>query len=343
MVQQHTLNPRRGSPDAADLIKQANKIYLNHHPPMTCFERALFFSWWCSIKDCAFCFMSTQENATRKEARRSFESILAEAIIADAFGWPIGFVSGGIGVLAQVEFVRLVRMLHQILRKKVWLNVGPLASRTLEAYKPYIEGVVGSVETVDPKLHAKVCPSKPLAPIECMFENARAIGIRRGMTFIVGLGETIADAGLLIRFIQRYGISKIHIYGLVPQKGTVFEHVDPPTAEYQAEWIARVRIAFPDLDIQCGIWKDRPEYINLLLRAGANSISKFPAIRAFNSSQAQEIEAQARKAGRAFHGTLTRMVKVDVDAALGRLDAGEEVKERIRLKCEQYLAQMRKD
>jgi len=174
-----------------------------------------------------------------------------------------------------------------------------------------------------------------------MFNTARSLGIRSGMTFIVGIGETLGDVGLLIDFIQKHNISKIHVYGLVPQKGTVFEHTSPPSAEYQAEWIARIRIAFPHLDIQCGIWKDRPEYTCLLLSAGANSISKFPAIRAFGSWQAREIEAQAREAGRDFQGTLTKMIPVDINAALDGLDADERVKKKIQFKCEQYLARMK--
>lgn len=340
MTQQMVHMTEQNSKEFSRLIEQASAVYHKHHPPTTCFERALFFSWWCGIKDCTFCFMSTQEHATWQEARRSFESIIAEAIIAKAFGWPIGFVSGGVGVLGHDDFVRLVRMLSAVLDKKVWLNGGLLAPHTLEACKPYIEGIICSVETVNPELHDKVCPSKPLAPIEHLFDTARSLDIRCGMTCIVGIGETLHDVNLLIDFIQKHNISKIHIYGLIPQKGTVFEHTSPPSAEYQAGWIARIRIAFPHLDIQCGIWKDRPEYTYLLLSAGANSISKFPAIRAFNSWEAREIEAQARRAGRSFQGTLTAMVPVDLDAALRNLDADEKVKKKIRFKCGQYLAKM---
>jgi len=43
-----------------DLIEQADRIYKENFPAETAFERAVFFSWGCTIGDCTFCYMSTQ-------------------------------------------------------------------------------------------------------------------------------------------------------------------------------------------------------------------------------------------------------------------------------------------
>ena len=55
-----------------NLIKQANKVYLDNFPQTTNFERALFFSWYCEIRDCKFCYMSTQpkDEGFKKIGRR---------------------------------------------------------------------------------------------------------------------------------------------------------------------------------------------------------------------------------------------------------------------------------
>src|SRR3989338_8711314 len=162
--------------------------------------------------------MSTQPYGKNpQETRRTTESILAEFIFAKNVGWDIGFFTGGIGAFTPEEIEFFLKAAYEITGEKV-------------------------------------CPSKPLAPYEKMFREAKEFDLECAMTFIVGMGEKKEDIELLKDFIQEYAITKIHIYGLIPQKGTMFENVAIPTAEEQAWWIAQLRIAFPTLDIQCGIW-----------------------------------------------------------------------------------------
>ena len=144
-------------------------------------------------------------------------------------------------------------------------------------------------------------------------------------------------------FIEKYGITKIHVYGLIPQKGTMFEEASRPTKEEQAWWIAQLRITFPKLDIQCGIWDDRIDYIPILLRAGSNSISKFKATKLFGTQIARDVEGACREAGREFVGTLTEVPNVDWDAEVNRLNIDDSMKKDIREKLELYLVKMRKN
>jgi biotin synthase-like enzyme len=287
--------------------------------------------------------MSTLPKEKRtKEKVRSFASLLAETIITKKLGWDYGFLSGGVGVFSDEKILDLIKKTNEIMEEPVWINIGILSKKQMESFRPYIKGVVGTIEVLDPKLHKQICPSKPIAPVEKMFENAKELRILRGMTIIVGLGESIDDFELLKKFITKHEITKIHIYGLNPQKGTMFENAKPPAAEYQSEWIRRTRMAFPNIDIQAGIWLDRVDYVAELLRAGANSISKFPALKAFGSKEANEIENQAKLANRKFIGTLSKMPKVDWDNEVDKLKFDIELKNNIKKKLKDYLRSMEK-
>src|SRR3989338_5455788 len=180
-----------------ELIEKAQRIYTENFPLTTLFERAIFFSWGCTIGDCTFCYMSTQPaDKPPKETKRSAESILAEFILAKKFGWDIGFFTGGIGVFTPGEMESLLRNIIHITQEKIWLSLGPLSKPLLQRYLPYAKGIVGSTETINPILHAKVCPSKPLKPYEMMFEAASELGLKKAMTFIVGMKKTKEDLPL---------------------------------------------------------------------------------------------------------------------------------------------------
>jgi len=285
--------------------------------------------------------MSTQNE--NKKAVRSAASLIAELLICKKLGWEIGFISGGINAFTQTKFEDTLKAMHEASKEKFWLNVGAISKQELENYLPYTKGVVGSIETVNEELHKKICPSKPIKPYLEMFDNALSLGLKTAITIIIGLGETIDDYPKLAELIQKYKISKIHFYGLNLQKGTIYENKQPPTEEYQAEWIQKTRNDFPEIDIQCGIWADRTDRIATLLKAGANSISKFPALKKFGAKESQEIEKQAELAGRKFLGTLTKLPDIDWDKEVDMLDLDETLKEQIKHKLKQYLLQMEKN
>lgn len=304
----------------------------------THFERAIFFSWYCGIRDCAYCYMSTQPDS--KKAVRSKESLLAELLICKKLDWEIGFISGGVGAFSRAKFKDLLKDMFKVSGEKFWLNVGALKADELIEYLPYTKGVVGSIETVNKELHDSICPSKPMEPYFDMFLEASARGLKKAVTIILGLGETLDDFKEFEQMVRKYDISKVHFYGLNPQKGTKFEKFKPPTAEYQAEWIIRTRKEFPKMDIQMGIWLDRVDRVAMLLRAGANSISKFPALKKFGSEEAKEIEKQASIAGREFVGSLTKLPSIDWEQEVWKLDLDDDLKAKVLFKLEQYLAKM---
>lgn len=329
--------------EGEDLVKNAEKVFLENFDLDTWFERAIFFSWHCSIRTCSYCYMSTQPEEPQKRAVRSHESILAELILCRLLGWMPGFVSGGIGAFREEEFLQLLQKMHLVNQDKLWLNIGALTFSQMQKFAPYAHGVVGSIETVNPVIHKKVCPDKPAEPYFDMFRNSARLKLKNAATIILGLGESSDDFPLLRRMIEEYRIEKIHIYGLNPHENTAFMGASPPSMEYQAEWIAKTRIAFPKIDIQCGIWMDRPEYVGMLLKAGANSVSKFPVIRQFGLSAAKMILSQADLTGRKWKGSLTQLPDIDWKSEAEKLAANVENKSRVVEKVMSYVELMKKN
>jgi len=125
--------------------------------------------------------MSTQKKLIKepKKARRSFASILAEAILCKKLGWKIEFLSGGYESFTKDELFFLIKNIYRIYGEKLWLNIGVLNKKDLKLFKPYIEGVCGTVETITPKLHNEICPSKPIKPIETMFRYCDELKLKK--------------------------------------------------------------------------------------------------------------------------------------------------------------------
>ncbi|MBW2998984.1 radical SAM protein, partial [Candidatus Woesearchaeota archaeon] len=300
----------------------------------------------CGLGDCTYCYMSTVKDKIQdpKKARRRFSSILAEVLISKQLGWELEFLSGGYETYSIDELLFLVKCIHSISGKKQWLNIGTMSKKYLEMFSPYVEGYAGTIETSNWKLRKKVCPSKKLEPILRTFDYCDDLGLKKAMTFIVGLGETIDDFENLEKFIKEKGICRITFYALNPHPGTCFKK--SPGIDYYEQWIAKTRIAFPKLDIIAGAWVDKVDYYPRLLYAGANSITKIPSIRKFNTEEVKEIEKNIKSVGRVFKGSLTKLPDVNWHNMVDSLDStlfNDELKSEIKKKLDIYLKQMRKN
>ena len=201
------------------------------------FERAIFISWYCSLGDCTYCYMSTQKSliSDPNKAKRSTASILAEAYLCKKLGWKVGNLAAGYGSYTHESILELVKSVYSITARttsgtnsvgseKLWLNVGVLPEKTIEALKPYLEGIYVAVETTNEEVHKKTAPNKPIAPIERMYKICDKHNLKKAMTFIVGMGETIDDFDPLKNFIIKNNLDKVVFYALNPIKGTMFEN-----------------------------------------------------------------------------------------------------------------------
>ncbi|MBM3199323.1 radical SAM protein [Candidatus Woesearchaeota archaeon] len=333
--------------DFNQLLEESNKTFLENFKPEVWFGKCIFISWYCDVGTCQFCFRSTQKSRIgfAQRARRSVASILSEALIAKNMGWRVEFLTGGYRIYPLQDLVNIAKLVSQVYGEKVWLNLGALKEEELESFKPYIKGIVSSIETINPELHDKICPNKPIKPYEEMFSYSK--DLRKSITIVIGLGEKKEDFELLAEFIEKHKLDRITFYALKPVKGTPYTH--GPDSKYYAWWIAKTRVRFPKLQIIAGTtYKrimceddcDTKDEIKLLMLAGANAVTKFPATKKFGSIAAKKIEEGIEKSGRKFTSTLTKMPEVDWDAEVDNLIIGEDVKEKLRPVLKDYLKNM---
>jgi biotin synthase-like enzyme len=316
-----------------NLIFKQNTIKKKIH-----FERAIFISWYCSLGDCTYCYMSTQKSLIQdpNKAKRSTASILAEAYICKKLGWKVGNLAAGYGSYSHESILELVNNIYEITKEKIWLNIGVLPEKTIAALKPFIEGIYGAVETTNEEVHKIVAPNKPIAPMERMFKICEKYNLKKAMTFIVGMGEAIEDFSSLKDFIIKNNLDKIVFYALNPIKGTMFEKSKGPDIDYYVGWIRKTRNEFPNIDIVAGPWVNRTESLSLMLKAGATAITKFPAIKLFNTPHAKHIEEEIKKANFELVGTFTKLPAIDFkEVEALNLDNG--LKEQIIEKIIDYL------
>lgn len=324
------------------LFKQANKVYSQNFKPVAWFGRCIFLSWYCDIGTCRFCFRSTIKHKIKsaKDARRSVPSILADAIIGKNLGWRIEFLTGGYRIFELDKIAEIAKHVSEIYGQKIWVNLGALTKDEMIKLKPYVEGICASIETVEPKLHSHICPNKPIKPYSDMLKTADELGFKKSITIVIGLGEKKEDFDLLADFIGQHKLDRITFYALKPVKGTPY--TKSPEPEDYAWWIAKTRIAFPKLEIMAGLTPKRVDYTKMLLEAGANAITKFPAVAQFNSANAKLIEKQAKEAGRAFVGSLTILPKIDWDKEADKLGLNDSLKQQTKQRIRDHIRGMEK-
>ena len=291
--------------EVLDLVNKANKLAIEKKYDTISLERAIFLSWWCDKGDCKFCYMSTQKNKIKDptKAKRRIHNILAEAEMCNRLGWNIEFLSGGYDSFKTEEIKSIAKKIYQITNKPVWLNIG--ITEDLEEYNEEIIGVTGAVETANPHLQNKICPSKSLIDIGNMLDKAKDLGFKRAITIILGLGETPDDISYLIQYIKDHNINRVIFYSLNPHKGTEFENSTQPASMYYAGVVATIRLTFPNIEIICGTWTDNLANIGILILSGANGITKFPLFKMFATKYGKRVEEEVHWTGRKLKGTFT--------------------------------------
>ena len=322
------------------LLSRAEKTYWENFSGKTWYGRCLFISWYCSLGDCTFCFRSTNHHKEMHPAtsRRSIGSILLEALFSRIFKWRIEFVTGGYGIMPFADLLEIIRNVSLVYGEKVWLNVGVLPRQHIQECLPYVKGIYGSLETVTPGLHEQVCPSKPLAPYEYMFTHLEP-GLKRSICIIVGLGDQVAGMSHLFDFVEKYKIDRVTLYALKPVRGTPYTQ-GPSTDEY-LQWVARLRIRFPKLQIVAGTNLRRCEEIGYVMKAGANAVTKFPATKQFGTRKAHLVNSLILEQKRTFISNIIALPDIDWHAEIDALPIKEEYRAEMKEKIGPYLQRFR--
>ncbi|MEK6846113.1 MAG: radical SAM protein [Nanoarchaeota archaeon] len=325
------------------LISKATEVYNQNFSSVAWYGRCIFLSWYCDVGTCKFCFRSTVKHKIQfaKSARRTIGSVLVEALLCKKLGWRIEFLTGGYRIFPTEELVEIAKLVGKAYGEKIWLNLGAIKKEDLEKFRPYVKGIVSSIETIEPKLHQQICPDKPIKPYEEMY--AYADEFKRSMTIVIGLGEKKEDFELLAQFIEKHRLERITFYALKPVKGTIFENSNGPATEDYLWWIAQTRIRFPGLEIIAGTTARRYEEVGMLLQAGANAFTKFPATKLFGTKAAHQIEEDVRRVGRKLSGSLTILPAVDWNKEIESLELEKELESEVKEKMKIYLARMQKN
>ena len=80
-------------------------------------------------------------------------------------------------------------------------------------------------------------------------------------------------------------------------------------------------------------------YIHSMLNAGADAITKFPAIKLFNTTHAKNIENEINLANYELKGTFTKLPEIDF-SEINKLNFDQELKIQIIRKIKEYLKTM---
>ena len=256
-------------------------------------------------------------------------SLLTEIILAKHLNWRIEFLTGGYKIYSLKELVNITKTLSEAYGKKLWLNLGALKEEEIKLFKPYIEGITASIETTEPSLHNKVCPDKPIQPYKDMLNKIK--DLKKSITIVIGLGETDIDS--LHKFIKEHNLDRITFYALKPIKDTPY--TKGPTTEHYLKWIKATRKAFPKLEIIAGITFRRYKEAPLLIKAGANAITKFPITKKFNSEEAQYIQNIEN-----FESNLTKLPDIDWNKEVDKLNISEELKQQTKETLKNYIKKM---
>ena len=326
--------------ETEQLIEQANQVYQENFDNTTWYGRCIFLSWYCDIGTCQFCFRSTIKHKIQhaKTAKRSLSSDLVEALLCKKLGWRIEFLTGGYRIFPKEEMLDRIKLISKVYGEKIWLNIGVIEAEDLELFKPYVKGIVSSIETIEPKLHDQICPDKPIQPYGEMFQQTK--DFQKSMTMVIGLGEKREDFSLLKQFIEKHQLERITFYALKPVKGTIFENTNGPETEDYLWWIAQTRIAFPKLEIIAGTTARRYEEVGLLLKAGANAFTKFPATKMFGTKEAHQIEEDIKAIGRKLTGTITTLPKINWNKEIEDIGLNKELEQEVKDKLTIYLKRM---
>ena len=329
----------------SELLEKSNKVYLDNFDSNVWFGRCIFLSWYCERGTCTFCFRSTTKHHIKHavDAKRSLGSVLAEALIIKSCGWRIEFLTGGYGIYPFPEIVRFCKLVSEILEEKIWINLGVLEEEQLIELRPYVEGIVSSIETCEPKLHDTVCPDKSIKPYLDMMKVCKKLKFKQSMTVVIGLGEKREEYSYLHKILLDNKLERITIYALRPVVGTPF--TNGPSTENLCFWIASVRRDFPSIEIIAGTAVYRIPEIKLLLKAGANAITKLPATNIFNTSKGKSVEEEIKKAKRKL---LSKFVwkdisKYDFNSKIDKLDLTLDEKKEVKKCISSYLKKFDKN
>ena len=303
------------------ILEEAHAAFSSNFKPETWFERTIFLSWQ-NVINCTLCHLTkTSQTTNQMSAKRSLASLMAEACLAKQLDWKIQLSTGYLNTNIE-DLLGICKKIVDVTGQKFWLESHSMPGIDIDILKPYLLGINVPLETINKGVRKRMYPNAPIRNFLTMFDDATHL--MKGASVVLGMGETLNDIQELHHFIQMNHIDKVIFLPVIPHKNTPFKK--SPSSFYMTRWIAETRIAFPKIEIVAGTWKGRVAEVGLFLKAGANAITKFPAVKRFNSEDAKSLEQEIATSKRNFLSTITNMSKL---IQLKDLAADAETKDKL--------------
>jgi hypothetical protein len=169
---------------------------------------------------------------------------------------------------------------------------------------------------------------------EFLLKISDELGFKKGLTIVLGLGETINDYPAAKKIIQDLKIDRITYYALRPVRGTPYKN--GPEPEDVVEWIANTRIDFPKIEIMAGTAVTRIPEINYFLQAGANGFTKLPATKIFGSKLSEDIAHQVKLANRDLKSDFSNLDSSNWNELVKNLSLSDVDKQELKSKLDDY-------
>lgn len=305
-----------------DLLEEAQSVFSSQFKQEAWFERSIPLSWQ-SMLNCTLCHFSPKKSEVTllRSSRRSLSSIAAEAYLAKELGWKAQIAIGYLPIKTK-ELSEITSKVSEIMGSKIWLETLPLSRNDFHELSSSIEGISVPLETINKGFRRRFYQHLSLK--DCLVTLDEAAGLKKGITIILGMGESLQDMEELHRIMTMTKLDRITFVPLLPHKNTQFRK--GPSSFYITRWIAETRIAFPKMEIIAGTWSGRVAEIGLFMKAGVNAITKFQALRNFNNEDAKSIEQEIGTAGRTFVSTLTNLKELE---RLKKVTMDEETKNKL--------------
>lgn len=287
------------------ILEEAHSSFSSHFPHEAWFERTLHLSWQNAL-NCTFCHLSPKPQQTNiLAAKRSDASLLAEAYLAKQLNWKLQLSPGYLPHHIK-DLVEMCKKINAITNEKIWLETLPRSGGDIALLKEHLTGITIPLDTINKGIRKRLHPNMSIQDVLTTFDDAKHL--RKGIALTLGIGENLNDIPELQHVIASNHIDKVILLPVLPHKNTQFKK--SPSSFYMTRWIAETRIAFPKVEIVVGTWRGRVAEVGLFMKAGANAITKFPAVKRFNSEDAQSIEQEIKTANRHFISTITDVGKV---------------------------------
>ena len=305
-----------------ELLENAHAAFSSNFKPEAWFERPIFLSWR-NVMNCTLCHLSQKspDSMNPLSSRRSSSSLMAEAYLAKQAKWKMQLTTGYFPHNPD-ELMNICKRMMEATEERIWLDTHPIPGNDIDILKPYLTGINAPLETVSKGLRKRLYPNTAMHQFLTMFDEATHL--RKGVSITLGIGETLNDIQELHHFIEMNKVDKVTFNPVIPHKNTQIKQ--SPSSFYMTRWIAETRLAFPKIEIIAGTWKGRVAEVGLFMKAGANAITKFPAVKRFNSEDAHSIEQEVATAKRTFTSTLTNIGMIN---KLKDMDVDEETKDKL--------------